>query len=206
MWKMGGQPLVERLRDKDHSWEDMQKLIPNIMVAGMLGYPFACPDMIGGGEISSFWQIGKLDQDLFVRSAQTSALMPMMQFSAAPWRVLDQVHLEAVKKAVALRMKYTPKILELSERSAKTGEPVIRHMEYVFPHQGFEKITDQFMLGDSIMVAPLLEKNKLSRKVVLPKLIKAKWMADDGKVYKGGTSTVIDVPLERLPVFNIVKN
>jgi alpha-glucosidase len=206
MWKMGGQPLVERLRDKNHSWDDLQKLIPNMLVAGMLGYPFACPDMIGGGEISSFWQAGKLDQDLFVRSAQTSALMPMMQFSAAPWRVLDPVHFAAVKKAVDLRMKFTPEILRLAESSSRTGEPVIRHLEYVFPEQGLQKITDQFMLGDSIMIAPLLEKNKLSRTVVLPKPGKGKWMADDGKIYKGGSAIQIDVPLERLPVFRIVKN
>lgn len=50
MWKMGGQPLAERLRDKNHSWVDLQKLIPDILMAGLMGYNFSCPDMIGGGE------------------------------------------------------------------------------------------------------------------------------------------------------------
>jgi alpha-glucosidase len=205
MWKMGGQPLVERLRDKNHSWEDLRKLIPNITTAGMLGYPFSCPDLIGGGEISSFWQADKLDQELFVRSAQTSALMPMMQFSAAPWRVLDKNHFDAVKKAVDIRMKYTGTILRLAEQASKNGEPVVRNLEYVFPHQGFENIKDQFMLGDSIMIAPIQEKNQFSRNVLLPKLRKGRWIADDGKAFKGGTSVTIDVPLDRLPVFTIGK-
>ncbi|HXO74528.1 MAG TPA: glycoside hydrolase family 31 protein, partial [Puia sp.] len=44
MWKRGGQPLAERLRDKSHSFEDLQKLIPHTLLAGLLGYPFVCPD------------------------------------------------------------------------------------------------------------------------------------------------------------------
>ena len=40
--------------------------------------------------------------------------------------------------------------------SAKTGEPIIRHMEYAFPHQGFVDCKDQFMLGDRYLVAPVL--------------------------------------------------
>jgi hypothetical protein len=46
MWKMGGEPLVERLRDKQHTWTDLQKLIPHITTAGLLGYQFTCPDMM----------------------------------------------------------------------------------------------------------------------------------------------------------------
>ncbi|HVV70373.1 MAG TPA: glycoside hydrolase family 31 protein, partial [Verrucomicrobiae bacterium] len=42
IWRMGGEPLVERLRDKDHSWTDLRKLIPNMLLAGLMGYPFSC--------------------------------------------------------------------------------------------------------------------------------------------------------------------
>ena len=48
MWKMGGQPLVERLRDKDHGFAALQLLIPNMLSAGLMGYYFSCPDLIGG--------------------------------------------------------------------------------------------------------------------------------------------------------------
>ena len=53
-WKMGGQPIAQRLRDKNHSWEDLRKLIPGIINQGLMGYAFTCPDMIGGGEYLSF--------------------------------------------------------------------------------------------------------------------------------------------------------
>jgi len=173
-----------------------------MLLEGMVGYYFSCPDMIGGGEIVSFWGLQEnLDQALVVRSAQCHALMPMMQFSVAPWRILDSIHLQAVKEAVALRMKFTPLILELAKHAAASGEPIVRHMDYVFPEQGFAMVNNQFMLGDSILVAPMLEKNQMSRNVLLPK---GNWQADDGKKYKGGTTITINVPLKRLPYFKRV--
>ena len=121
----------------------------------------------------------------------------MMQFSVAPWRVLDVEHLNAVKKAVEIRNQFTPQILELARQSAKTGEPIVRSLEYVFPHQGFENIKDEFMLGDSILVAPL-DKKGSSRSVVLPK---GKWLGDDSKTLDGGATYTLDVPIDRIPYF-----
>jgi alpha-glucosidase len=194
MWKRGGAPLVERLRDKAHTWEDLQKLIPNLTVAGLLGYPFACPDMIGGGEFGSFIGKENLDEDLVVRSAQCSALMPMMQFSAAPWRVLDSSHFKAVMKTVNLRMKMEPYIMQLTKEAAISGEPIARTMEYVFPHQGLDTCKDQFMLGDKFMVAPVVEKNA-KRQVVFPS---GRWKADDGSMIKGPSIKTFIVPIDRL--------
>lgn len=196
-WKLAGRPLVQRLCDKNHNWTDLQKLIPDLTAAGLLGYAFVCPDMIGGGEFKSFLNTATIDQDLVVRSAQTHALAPMMQFSVAPWRVLDAAHLDAVKKAVALRMSFTPRILKLAKDSAVSGEPILRHMAYVFPEGGYEKVSDQFMMGDDLLVAPMVCRG-VSRKVLIPK---GKWKADDGSVIEGPKELTLDVPLTRLPYF-----
>jgi len=201
MWKRGGEPLAERLRDKSNNWEDLKKLIPDITTAGLLGYAFACPDMIGGGEYGSFIGKQNLEQMLIVRSAQIHALMPMMQFSVAPWRVLDSTHLSAVKKAVALRAQFVPLILRLTQHSAATGEPIVRKMEYVFPQQGLAECNDQFMLGDSIMVAPMIALGQ-SRTVQFPK---GTWKSDDGSTIKGPAKRQLSVPNDRLPWFRLIK-
>ncbi len=198
MWKMAGQPLVERLRDKEHSWDDVRKLIPHILTAGIVGYNFTCPDMVGGGEFTSFLPGAKLDQDIIVRSAQIHALMPMMQFSVAPWRVLDKKHFEAVRKAIKIREKYTSKILELAKESAHTGEPIVRLMEYVFPHQGYAKIKDQFLLGNKILIAPYLKSGEGVRKVVIPK---GEWKDNNGEVIVGPAEINIKVRLDEIPIF-----
>jgi alpha-glucosidase (family GH31 glycosyl hydrolase) len=197
MWKMGGEPLVERLRDKEHSWADLQKLIPDITVAGLLGYPFACPDMIGGGEWGSFRDGGQLDEELIVRSAECSALMPMMQFSVAPWRVLSDSNLRIVQRVVAMRAAYTPYILALARAAAVTGEPIVRTIEYVFPNQGFAGEKGEFMLGDRYLVAPVLTKDG-EKTVMLPR---GRWRDDEGRVVKGPCKIVVRVALGRLPVY-----
>jgi alpha-glucosidase len=196
-WKMAGQPLAQRLHDKFHTWEDLQMLIPHMLTEGLAGYTFACPDMIGGGDYLSFLDNPDMDQSLVVRSAQIHALMPMMQFSVAPWRILGPSQLAAVKRAVSLRRKYVPLILELARESAHTGNPIVRSMEYCFPGQGFEQIKDQFLLGTDILVAPMVRPGT-SRDVVLPSGV---WVDDAGANIAGGRTIRIEVPMERLPIY-----
>ena len=202
MWKMGGEPLAERLRDKDHSWSDLRKLVPNMLLAGLMGYPFSCPDMIGGGEYKSFQAGSTIDQELVVRSAQCHALMPMMQFSVAPWRVLDEPHLKAILKAVKVRQEHKDYILDLARKSASTGEPVVRSMEYVFPHQGYERVNDQFLLGDRFLVAPVLEQGTCRREVIFPE---GKWKGFEGNWYVGPARLSLAVPADELCYFEKVK-
>lgn len=194
-WRHAGEAVVQRLHDKEHSWADLGKLIPEMLAEGLMGYAFSCPDMVGGGSFQTFLD-GETDPDLVVRSAQVHALMPMMQFSLAPWRVLDAAHYQAVLKAVSVRESLMDVIEALYLHAAETGDPVVRPLEYVFPHQGFATVTDQFMLGDSILVAPMLTPGT-TRTVLLPE---GTWCSDDGVIYEGGSHD-ITVPLNRLPYF-----
>lgn len=182
MFRMGGQPLVNRLGDKNHNWKDLQKLVPNMILEGLMGYYFSCPDMIGGGDYVSFLDGAVIDQDLIVRSAQCHALMPMMQFSVAPWRVLDQQHLAPVLNAVKLRETFKDYILKTTKQSAVSGEPMMRSMEYAYPGMGYANISDQFLMGDSLLVAPVVEKGALKRIVTVPK---GSWKTAEGKIIKG---------------------
>src|SRR6202012_1540842 len=140
-----------------------------------------CPDMIGGGDFASFTGNKPINQHLIVRSAQCQALMPMMQFSVAPWRVLDSIHLAGVKEAVTLRGRFTPVLMKLAYDAARSGTPIVRSLEYVFPHQGLENVRDEFMLGDDWLVAPVLTASP-QRKIVFPK---GRWKDAQGHVFKG---------------------
>jgi alpha-glucosidase len=198
-WKMGGAPLVQRLGDKDCSWEALRLLIPEMVAAGLLGYAYTCPDMIGGGQAASFAGLDSdaFDQELIVRSAQVHALMPMMQFSVAPWRILNGENLAIVRRAARLHEKMGSYILACAGHAAKTGEPVVRHMEYAFPGEGFAGCKDQFMLGDKILVAPMVTPGR-TRTVKLPK---GQWKDEQGNTYAGGGAITINAPLDRLPYF-----
>jgi alpha-glucosidase len=163
-----------------------------------MGYSYTCPDLIGGGEYQSFLQASTIDEELVVRSAQVHALMPMMQFSVAPWRVLSKENEAICLKMAKLHEKMGPMILELAKLASKTGEPIVKPLALAFPDSGFETIKDQFMLGDEILVAPVVEKGARSRTVVLPQ---GNWKSDEGTLIKGGKTIEITVPLKRLPYF-----
>jgi len=198
-WRMGGQPLVQRLWDKAHSWHEngLAALIPNSIAQGLLGYPFICPDMIGGGEYRNFAaNSDRLDQELVVRMAQCSALMPMMQFSVAPWRILDEQNLELCREAAELHKEHAPLFWKLAKESAKTGEPILRALAYEYPKEGYERIVDQFMIGSDLMVAPVLEKAARSRRVVLPPGV---WTDDLGESHHGPAVLETPVAMDRLP-------
>jgi alpha-glucosidase (family GH31 glycosyl hydrolase) len=199
-WRMAGQPLAQRLRDKDHTWEALRELIPGILTQGVVGYAFSCPDMIGGGEARSFSDAAKFEPELVVRSAQVHALMPMMQFSAAPWRVLNAELAGYCLAAGQLHAKFGAAILALARQSAKTGDPIVRPLEWAWPHQGFANIKDQFMLGDEVMVAPVVTKGGRARTVVFPP---GRWKGDDGSTVEGPTQREIQVPLGRLPYYQL---
>jgi len=198
-WKNGNQPLAQRLQDKGFSWDDLKILVPDMISAGLIGHPFTCPDMIGGGLLSVFEKIdlNTFDQELMIRSAQIQALMPMMQFSVTPWRVLDEKHMAICREAALLHAKMGETIYELAVKAAQDGEPIVRHLEYSFPQQGFENSNDQYMLGDKYLVAPMVDKGE-TRNVKLPKGI---WIDDLGKKHKGGQTVKMDVPLNRLVYF-----
>jgi alpha-glucosidase (family GH31 glycosyl hydrolase) len=198
-WKLGGEPLAQRLKDKLHAWDGngLSALISDALAQGLLGHPFTCPDMIGGGEYMHFQQHSDaLDQELFVRSAQCAALFPMMQFSAAPWRVLDAAHLRYCVEAAKLHSRLGSEILEIAKQAAQDGEPMIRHLAYSFPGMGYEEIHDQFMLGEWILVAPVICKGAVSRSITFPP---GSWKGDDDSLVEGPCTLVVDAPLHRLP-------
>lgn len=202
-WKMGGQHLVQRLGDKDYSWGDVAKLVPSMVAAGLMGHLYTCPDMIGGGQWASFIGVGaeNIDQRLVVRSCQIHSMMPMMQFSVAPWRILSPENNAICQKYAQWHYSLGDYILAEAEKSAQTGEPIVRHMAYEFPDEGFEHCTDQYMLGEKYLVAPIMGPEDV-RTIKLPKGV---WRDDLGKRHRGGQEITIEVPLERLPWFERVK-
>jgi len=197
-WKAAGRPLAQRLRDKTHTWEDLGTLIPGILAQGLMGYAFTCPDLIGGGEYLSFIDGAAIDQELVVRSAQVHALMPMMQFSAAPWRVLTPAQNAICRRMAELHTSQADLILDLARHTARTGEPIIRPLCWQWPEAGYEHIHDEFMLGDDILVAPVVTKGAVSRRVTFPP---GNWRGDDGSITTGPSTREIAVPIERLPWF-----
>jgi alpha-glucosidase (family GH31 glycosyl hydrolase) len=175
--------------------------MPCSILQGLFGHPFICPDMIGGGAWTDDYQPGfKIDEELFIRTAWSSALFPMMQFSRAPWKCLSKEAFDIVYKAYKLHLDMADEIISLVENAEKTGEPILRSLEYNDPHKGFASITDEFMLGNDILVCPIITKGTFNKDVVFPS---GKWQNEEGDIFEGVVN--MPAPLNKLLWFRRVK-
>lgn len=195
-WKLGNQPLIQRVRDKAHTWGEggLWDTIPTSLAHGLMGYPYTCPDMVGGGELGGVPE--KIDPELYIRWAQSATFFPIIQYSMLPNRVLDDQHLPLCMESVRLRDKLAPEILRFAQHAAQTGEPIMRHMAYEFPNAHMEQVHDQYMVGDRYLVAPVLKKGQTRRTVRFPG---GRWQGDDGSIVEGLCEVEIETPLSRLP-------
>ena len=195
-FRTGGMPVMQRLPDVYHRWEAIRRVSGMVQAAGLLGSPYVVADMVGGGEATTYRPGGFFSEKLFVRSCALAALHPMMQFSAAPWRYLSPGNVEICRAFANLHVEFAPYILDLARQAARTGEPIVRTMEYEFPHAGFAKPMTQFMLGPKWLVAPVTAEDD----AVTVELPAGCWTDDLGTVHVGPkTLTLTHVPLGRLP-------
>ena len=207
-YKLAGKPIIQRLNDKRHLWKSidgglgLSSLLPCIMTQGLIGYWYGCADMVGGGVSSDFIDKSNLDDELIIRWCQASALLPMIQFSLDVWNRKQNGVAECCRKALDLRERLLPYILEKLETASHTGEPMVRYLEYEFPNCGLASVTDEFMLGEKYLVAPVLEKGKTGREVIFPS---GRWRDIEDLTEYGEGSHFVSAPIDKLPVFERIK-
>ena len=152
--------------------------------------------MIGGGSwTDDYLPNFKIDEELFVRMAQSSSLFPMMQFSRAPWKCLSSEAYKLIIDSYKLHRDMADEIISLVSNAEKTGEPILRSLEYVDPHKGYATITDEFMLGNDILVCPITTKCTFKKDITFPSGI---WVDANGCEHNGNSIESLDAPLEKL--------
>lgn len=104
-------------------------------------------------------------------------------------------------KFIQIREQMRDYSRSLMEEAHKNGSPVMRALFYEFPEDAAcWDISDAYMYGSDILVAPICYEKKTSRSVYLPK--GASWThAGTGAVYEGGKTYEIEAPIDTLPVF-----
>jgi alpha-D-xyloside xylohydrolase len=108
---------------------------------------------------------------------------------------------EILKKYLDIRIHLKPYIQKVMTQAHEHGTPVIRAMFFEFPQdkQCWE-ITDQYMFGPDILVAPILHADTYGRNVYLPE---GKWRSkNDEVIYEGNRTIFCDAPIEQIPVFS----
>jgi alpha-glucosidase (family GH31 glycosyl hydrolase) len=107
---------------------------------------------------------------------------------------------EICKEMAKLHAQFGDEILALAHRSSRTGEPIVKPMAWFWPDEGYEDIQDQFILGDNLLIAPVVEASARARRITFPVGI---WIGDDGSEVVGPADVEVEVPLERLPYYRL---
>lgn len=194
----GGENMFFRVADKAHSWDlnGLKAFLPVMIMQGLMGYYYSCADMIGGGECGNFLEcINRLDEELFIRHCQLACLNPLMQFSYPVWNSKYTATKRAVKACCDRRRELSPFLRKAYEEAESQGKPVLRSMKYQFDADTEEE--SQFMIGDRLLVAPVLDKGATEKKVFLPE---GKWKFGE-KTFDGGCYVTVPAPLDVLPYF-----
>ncbi|XP_046966921.1 myogenesis-regulating glycosidase-like [Vanessa cardui] len=192
-------PIFVRMIDKDSFWtfdNGLPTLITTLLQMNMNGYTLVLPDMIGGNGYS-----GAPSRELFIRWLQANTFMPSMQFSYVPWDYDDET-IAISKKFVDLHAQYAPEIIKALQRAVSDGAPVNAPLWWVAPDDATAlAVWDEYLLGENILVAPVIVEGATSRDIYLPA---GKWLDQgnpknivQGPTWLRGYSAGLDV----LPYF-----
>lgn len=104
-------------------------------------------------------------------------------------------------KYLLLRERLRPYIARQMKAAHECGTPVIRPLFYDFPDDPAAwEVTDAYLFGPSLLIAPVMTENVRERAVYLP--AGTPWRcARTGEVYAGGQTIVCAAPLDAIPVF-----
>lgn len=116
------------------------------------------------------------------------------------WSFGDEAY-QILKEHICLRERMKPYTRQLMTAAHEYGDPILRTMFYEFPEdENCWSISDQYMFGSDLLVAPILKFGQRRRSVYLPGDLN--WVnIFDGKTYPGGATVDIDAPIEYSPVF-----
>ena len=149
------------------------------------------------------------DPELLVRWVQACALNPRMVMNSwksdgvnnLPW--MHPSVTDLVRDAINLRYHLMPYLWDCFERASRWHCPIIRPTFYNFPDDArCLADCDDFMLGDHLLVAPVVTRGDVTRRVYLPRHASSGWVDFyDRTAYDAGQDITVDAPLGRLPLF-----
>ena len=179
--------------DPHPTFEDMRLTLRGGLNAAASGIAHWTSD-IGGYK-------GTPPPELYVRWAQFGLFSPLARFHGAtprwPWDYGDEA-VDIVRATGRLRYRMKPYLRALGTEAHETGLPVMRPMWLEWPEdRDAWAASEQFMLGDALLVAPVLEEGGRVRFYVP----EGRWLDWFSERFVQGPGWVERVePLDRFPL------
>ncbi|GKQ40056.1 glycoside hydrolase family 31 protein [Streptomyces sp. A012304] len=178
-------------------WSGLRASLSLVIGLGLCGVPYSGPD-VGGFD-------GSPSPELYLRWFQLGAFLPLFRTHASlragrrePWEFGPEV-LGHARVALLERRRLLPYFVTLAHLARRTGAPYVRPLWWGAPEdRALRDCEDAFLLGDGLLVAPVLDPGTNRRAVRLPR---GRWYdTATGKAYEGPGQVLVDAPLARIPV------
>jgi alpha-glucosidase len=185
--------------DADTSFASLRTNVEMSLSMGLSGQPFF------GHDIGGF--LGSPSPELFLRWMTFSAYTPLFRNHAMntsarrePW-AFGEPYLSMIRNIINERYRLIPYIYSLFHHDATLGAPVIAPLPFHFKDDPTTfVINDEFMLGQSMLVAPVLDEGATGRWLYLPN--GGDWIHERTDVrYAGGQWIWVDAAIDQIPVF-----
>jgi alpha-glucosidase len=184
--------------DIEPQWSVLQETPTALLNWSLAGMPYDSCD-IGGFK-------SETTPELLTRWMEAGVFFPLMRTHSQlkvtphfPW-LWGPDACAAIKKAIELRYRLLPYYYSLAYQAHETGLPLMRPLTMEFPADpSLANLSDQWMMGPSLMAAPILQQGAQGRSVYLPD---AGWFRfGDGTPIKGGQTLSVTAKLDEIPVF-----
>jgi alpha-glucosidase len=185
--------------DVDMTFASLGKQLAVGLNVGLAGFP------LWGTDIGGFGFAGTCTPELYVRWFQFGAFCPVCRPHGdqnelrEPWQFGPEV--EAIcRKYLTLRYRLLPYIYTAVSEACTTGIPLMRPLVLEYPTDPrVLNLSDEYLFGRDILVAPILAEGATERAVYLPAGGWVDFWADT--VHVGPCSLTVSAPLDTLPLF-----
>jgi alpha-glucosidase (family GH31 glycosyl hydrolase) len=211
--------------DVDSTWKTLAAQVANAINVGLSGIPY------WGTDTGGFVPTPELTAELYVRWFQFSAFCPLFRSHGRAWKLrlpwgwnlgtpgplegaeklgdwptykdLHNAEVEAIcRKYLELRYQLLPYLYSTIEEAHRSGLPPIRALWLAHPDdEKALQIADQYMWGDHILVAPVLEHAATHRNVYLPAGEWWDFWSHQRTPSDGGVEIARDLDLSTLPLY-----
>lgn len=185
--------------DVSRSWGGLAPQVIIMLNSGLSGLGYMSHD-VGGFAID---EKKPYDPELYVRWLQLGLFSPVLrthaQATAEPYRYPEQQ--DIILPLIKERYRWLPYNYTLAWDNARDGLPLVRPLNfYENGSNAYDHITDEYLWGSDVLVAPVLTQGSTERSVTFPQ---GQWVdyANPTKVYEGGTTITYPAPLNVLPLF-----
>lgn len=184
--------------DNQSLWSHLKMSIPQLLNLGMSGMPLVGTDIGGFGSNTT--------PELLSRWIEANCFSPLFRNHSAkytrrqePWQFNAET-LEINKKYIKLRYKFLPYLYDLCYEESQTGLPILRPlvMHYQSDRTTWE-CNDEYLVGDSILVAPVTEQGARARMVYLPEGVWVDYWT--GERISGRQYILKEAPLDLCPIY-----